>query len=123
MDKNKPQVLTQSEIEDVREKLMGTVDVAVTCEFFKALSDPTRICIVNALQLHRWLCVSDLALILNMSHSAVSHQLAYLRLNNLVKSRREGKRAYYALCDDHVEQVFAMAVSHVYEDEEHGDDE
>lgn len=121
MAKIKPQVLAEEEIEDVRERLMGAVDVAVTCEFFKALSDPTRISIVNALQLHRWLCVSDLALILNMSHSAVSHQLTYLRLNNLVKVKREGKRAYYALCDAHVEQVFAMAVSHIYEDEEHGD--
>ena len=92
--------------------------VDLIAEFFKALSDPTRIKIVNALQIHEWLCVSDLAAILGMSTSAVSHQLSYLRLNSLVRVKRSGKRAFYALDDEHVEQVFALTVSHINENEE-----
>ena len=53
-----------------------------------------------------------------MSTSAVSHQLSYLRLNSLVRVKRSGKRAFYALDDEHVEQVFALTVSHINENEE-----
>lgn len=110
-------------IEEVRSKMMPSDDVIVACEFFKALSDPTRVTIVDALQVHKWLCVTDLAEILGMSKSAISHQLCYLRLNNLVKVRREGRRMFYALCDSHVEQVFALMLSHIHEDEDHGTDD
>lgn len=105
-------------VQSVKQEMLPADDVDLAAEFFKALSDPTRINIVNALQIHKWLCVSDLAAILGMSKSAISHQLSYLRLNNLVRVRRDGKRAFYALSDSHVEQVFAMAVSHIGEKEE-----
>ncbi len=95
--------------------LLSEDDVEVISEFFKALADPTRVNIVNALQEREWLCVTDLAAVLGLTVSAISHQLCYLRMNKLVKVRREGKRMLYALCDDHVRQVFAMAVSHVKE--------
>ena len=90
-------------------------DTEVMAEFFKALSDPTRLSIVNALQLHEWLCVSDLVELLGMSKSALSHQLCYMRLNKLVGVTRDGRHVFYALDDDHVEQVFALALSHVNE--------
>ena len=77
-------------IESVKSQMLAPDDVDVTAEFFKALADPTRINIVNALQIHEWLCVTDLAEILGMTKSAVSHQLCYLRLNNLVMVKREG---------------------------------
>ena len=102
-------------IESVKSQMLAPDDVDVTAEFFKALADPTRINIVNALQIHEWLCVTDLAEILGMTKSAVSHQLCYLRLNNLVMVKREGQRVYYALCDEHVEKVFEMAISHIKE--------
>lgn len=105
-------------VQTLQQSLLDDDVVDLTAEFFKALSDPTRIRIVNALQLHEWLCVSDLAAILGMSKSAISHQLSYLRLNHLVRVKREGKRAFYALDDDHVKQVFALAVSHIAEQEE-----
>ncbi len=105
-------------VQQIGQELLDDDVVDLTAEFFKALADQTRIRIVNALQLHEWLCVSDLAAVLNMSKSAISHQLSYLRLNNLVRVRRDGKRAYYALDDEHVKQVFAMAVSHIAEKEE-----
>lgn len=112
--------LSEVSLKGVKERMLPTDDVMVACEFFKALSDPTRVSIVDALQVHEWLCVSDLAALLNMTRSAISHQLCYLRLNNLVKVRREGRRVFYALCDSHVEQVFAMAISHIHEDRGEG---
>ena len=99
----------------LREQMLEQDDVLVTAEFFKALSDPTRICIVNALQIHEWLCVTDLAELLGLTKSALSHQLSYLRLNKLVKVKRDGKRAFYALNDDHVKKVFDLAISHIRE--------
>lgn len=114
-------VTDQTLVARVKSDLLGEDDVELVAEFFKALADPTRLNIVNALQLHEWLCVSDLAAILGMSRSAISHQLSYLRLNDLVRVRRDGKRAFYALSDNHVKHVFAMAVEHISEgDENHG---
>ncbi len=103
------------DFEALRGQMLEQDDVLVTAEFFKALSDPTRIWIVNALQIHEWLCVSDLAELLGLTKSALSHQLSYLRLNKLVTVKRDGKRAYYALNDDHVKKVFALAISHIRE--------
>ncbi|MCR5537324.1 MAG: metalloregulator ArsR/SmtB family transcription factor [Succinivibrio sp.] len=103
------------DFEQLREQMLEQDDVLVTAEFFKALSDPTRICIVNALQIHEWLCVSDLAELLGLTKSALSHQLSYLRLNKLVTVKRDGKRAFYALNDDHVKKVFDLAISHIRE--------
>lgn len=114
--------ITDPELVDrIKGDLLGEDDIELVAEFFKALGDPTRLNIVNALMLHEWLCVSDLAAVLGMSRSAISHQLSYLRLNDLVRVRRDGKRAYYSLADGHVRHVFAMAVEHVSEsDENHG---
>lgn len=111
-------VTDQALVDKIKNDLLGVDDIELVAEFFKALSDPTRLNIVNALQLHEWLCVSDLAAILGMSRSAISHQLSYLRLNDLVRVRRDGKRAFYALSDNHVKHVFAMAVEHICEGDE-----
>ena len=99
----------------IREQMLAPDDILLTAEFFKALSDPTRLSIINALQLHEWLCVTDLAEILGMTKSAVSHQLCNMRMNKLVRVRREGQRIYYALNDVHVEQVCALAIDHIKE--------
>ncbi len=112
---NKDESLSGAEIAAVRNAMLPQDDVDVISEFFKALADPTRISIVDALQQHEWLCVSDLAEILEMTKSAVSHQLSNMRLNKLVRLKRDGKRVFYALNDDHVEKVFAMAVTHIHE--------
>ena len=61
------------------------------------------------------LCVCDIAVVLDMTKSAVSHQLKYLRQANLVKNRKEGKIVYYSLSDDHVKEIFEMAVEHLRE--------
>ena len=84
-------------------------------EFFKIMGDRTRFRILFALDKHE-LCVCDLAYLLEMSVSAVSHQLARLREGKLVKSRRDGKNVYYTIADDHVPQVLKGCVEHAVEE-------
>ncbi len=82
--------------------------------FFKIMGDPTRIKIINAL-LDNELCVCDIAEVMKMTHSAVSHQLRLLRETDLVKFRKEGKVVYYSLNDEHVEQIYELAKIHIIE--------
>lgn len=81
---------------------------------FTMFSDSTRLKIMNALFTSE-LNVSDIAYILQMSHSAISHQLSSLKKTKLVKSRKEGKMVYYSLADDHVKSIFKMAYEHIRE--------
>lgn len=81
-------------------------------EIFKVLSDPTRIRILSLLA-HQELCVSCIAQALNMTHSAISHQLRLLRSANLVKFTKDGKEVIYSLDDEHVLSLFAQALDHV----------
>ena len=105
--------LSDEQLDDVRQAILASDDALVMSEFFKALSDPTRINMVHAMLIHKWLCVGDLAKIVGLSKSAISHQLAYMRINKLVKVKREGRKAFYALDDSHVESLFALALSHI----------
>ncbi|HHW54931.1 MAG TPA: winged helix-turn-helix transcriptional regulator [Firmicutes bacterium] len=81
-------------------------------ETFKVLGDPTRIKILSALATEE-LCVCDLAAALELSVSAVSHQLRVLKGARLVKYRREGKNIFYSLDDEHVISLFRLALEHV----------
>ena len=82
--------------------------------FLKVVADPTRLSIVSAL-LIREMCVCDLAKLLGMEHSAVSHQLAVLRKSDIVRVRQEGKVKYYSLSDEHINTVFSVTFMHVNE--------
>ena len=84
-------------------------------DFFKAFSDKTRLRILAALVVSAELCVCDIASLLNMSQSAISHQLRFLKQARLVKSRKNGKTVYYALCDDHIQTILAQGIAHVQE--------
>lgn len=84
------------------------------CDFFKALSDPTRMRIVLTIS-NGEICVNDIAARINMTKSAVSHQLAYLKRLRLIKSRKEGKEVYYSLDDEHVNLLVNSAWEHVTE--------
>ncbi|MDY3369429.1 metalloregulator ArsR/SmtB family transcription factor [Zhenhengia yiwuensis] len=83
--------------------------------FFKVFSDPTRIKILSALFVSE-MCVCDLAAVLNMTHSAISHQLRTFKAAKLVKARKEGKVVYYSLADSHIQQIFHQGYEHVKED-------
>ncbi len=83
-------------------------------ELFKVFGDTTRIRILYAL-FEAELCVCDIAQILNMTQSAISHQLRVLKQARLVRNRREGKQIYYFLADDHVRTIIGQGMDHVNE--------
>lgn len=81
-------------------------------EFFKILGDTTRTKILFALDTNE-MCVCDIANVLNMSKSSISHQLGTLRRSGIVKCRKQGKEVYYMLDDNHVQKVFEIAKQHI----------
>ena len=83
-------------------------------ELFKIFGDSTRIKILYVL-LEAEMCVCDIAQLLNMNQSAISHQLRALKNARLVKARREGKTVFYALADDHVKTIIDQGLEHVLE--------
>ncbi len=101
-------------IESVRKMLIPGGQVNHLAELFKALGDPTRIRIMDALAKSEF-CVCDLVELLKLSQSATSHQLRVLRNNHLVKYRREGKMVYYSLDDSHVLALYREGIEHISE--------
>lgn len=85
-------------------------------ETYKLFGDPTRVRILYALSLSE-MCVCDLSALLEMSQSAISHQLRLLKAARLVSSRREGKVVYYSLDDDHVKLILNTGLVHIMEEE------
>lgn len=81
-------------------------------EFFKILGDQTRTKILFALDQNE-MCVCDIANVLGMTKSSISHQLAFLRRSGIVKCRKEGKEVYYMLDDDHVKELFEVGMEHI----------
>lgn len=103
---------------DIVNKVMPDMpDVSVLydlSDFFKVMGDSTRIRLLWALE-EAEMCVNDLAVLLDMTKSAVSHQLKILRITKLVKAEKRGKNVYYSLADEHVKIVLEMALDHVKE--------
>ena len=99
-------------VERVRSRMLPPAAVQRLAMTFKVLGDPTRIRVLDALSKDE-LCVCDLAVLLEMSSSAVSHQLRVLRDARLVKYRKEGKMAFYSLDDAHVLSLFEQGLEHV----------
>lgn len=83
-------------------------------DLFKIFGDPTRIRILSALGRHE-LCVCDIAELLGMTQSAISHQLRVLKQMELVKFRKEGKTVFYSLADSHVSTILEQGLDHVNE--------
>ena len=84
-------------------------------DFFKVFADSTRIKILYVLMCSE-MCVCDLAQILNMTQSAISHQLRTLKQMNLVRNRREGKTVFYSLADSHIKVILSQGLDHIEED-------
>ena len=101
-------------VEAVKKKMPEDNDLYDLSDFFKVLGDSTRSKIIWALDEHE-MCVCDLAVLLGMTKSAISHQLRSLREANLVTNRREGKNVFYSLADDHVKQIFEKGLEHIRE--------
>jgi ArsR family transcriptional regulator len=98
----------------LRAGLLSEASVAALAETFKALGDTTRVRILDALS-RREFCVQDLADLLGLTQSAVSHQLRLLRSMRLVRTRRDGRQIFYALDDDHIVRLFEQGLEHVEE--------
>ena len=101
-------------VRKIRSALVTPDNVQGLADTFSALGDPTRVRILDALS-HGELCVCDLAAVLSLSQSAVSHQLRLLRSIRLVKPRREGRIVFYALDDQHIMSIFKQTLQHVEE--------
>ncbi len=98
----------------VETKLADGTHIHELAETFKLLGDPTRLNIILALK-EAELCVCDLATLLGVTRSAISHQLRLLKNLRLVKYRRQGKIAYYSLLDSHIYDLLEVALEHVRE--------
>lgn len=108
------QSVHESAVESVRRQLPPDELLYDLAELFKIFGDSTRIKILYAL-LEEELCVCDIARLMDVSQSAVSHQLRVLKASKLVKFRREGKTVYYSLADDHVIRILSQGMEHIEE--------
>lgn len=107
-------VIHKDVVERVRESIPEEEVLYDLAELFKVFGDSTRIKILCAL-FEAEMCVCDIASLLNITQSAISHQLRVLKSNRLVKYRREGKVVYYSLDDDHIKHIFDAGLSHISE--------
>lgn len=108
------EVIHADVVDAVRGKMPEEYVLYDLADFFKVLGDSTRAKIIWALDEHE-MCVCDLAVLLNMTKSAISHQLRSLRQANLVKYRKKGKVVFYSLLDDHVKDIFEKGLEHIKE--------
>ena len=101
-------------VKAVAEKLPDEELLYDVAELFKVFGDSTRVRIICAL-FESEMCVCDIAGVLNMTQSAISHQLRVLKQARLVKYRREGKTVFYSLADGHIQTIFNQAFEHIME--------
>lgn len=101
-------------VNEVKKRMPKEDELYDLSDFFKVVGDSTRVKIIWALDENE-MCVCDIAVLLNMTKSAISHQLRTLKQANLVKFRREGKVVYYSLKDDHVKDIFEKGMEHIKE--------
>ncbi len=104
-------MLQKDQLKETPERVIDDATAAGLAETFQALSDPNRVRLISALQ-DGDLAVGDLADLLGMTQSAVSHQLRLLRNLHLVKYRKEGRTVYYSLDDDHIHDLFQRGLEH-----------
>ncbi|HEY5555823.1 metalloregulator ArsR/SmtB family transcription factor [Acetobacterium sp.] len=109
-------VIHEDIVNQVKEKMPEEETLYDLADLFKVFGDSTRIKILWALD-EAEICVCDIAFLLNMTQSAISHQLRILKQANLVKNRKEGKIVFYSLNDEHVKQIFNQGLIHIKEDQ------
>ena len=105
-------IIHEDLVEDTINKMTDDDLLNELSDFFKILGDTTRIKILYALDQNE-LCVCDIANVLGMSKSSISHQLATLKKNGIVKCKKIGKEVFYMLDDEHVQQVFEVGKEHI----------
>ena len=123
MDRKNPDVceiyyVNEDHVRSARRALSPEREILSLAETFKTLGDPTRVKVLQALSVEE-LCVCDLAKLLGISESAISHQLRVLRNKKLVRYRKEGKMTFYSLDDEHIDVLMKVALQHVREEVDH----
>ena len=113
-DLDRCQVTHHHQLEYLKNRMPSQQEMEAAAELFKVFGDSTRIRILYAL-FEAELCVGDMAQLLGLSQTAVSHQLRVLKTNKLVRCRREGKSIFYSLADDHVRRIINQGLEHVGE--------
>lgn len=108
------QVIHEDAVSDVKARLHAPELRVELADFYKAFADGTRVGILSSLAI-RELCVCDIAAILGLNQSAVSHQLRILKQSRLIKSRKQGKSVYYSLNDDHIQKILQTGLEHILE--------
>ena len=101
-------------LKEIDEKMPPEEELSDLAEFFKVFGDSTRLKILYVL-LSAEMCVYDIAAVLGMSQSAMSHQLLVLKQMDLVKNRREGKTIFYSLADSHIVTILSQGLDHIEE--------
>ena len=114
MEENTFIYVDEETLQKVDEKMPPEEELQDLAEFFKVFGDVTRLKILNVL-LCSEMCVYDIAAVLGMSQSAISHQLRVLKQMDLVKNRREGKTIFYALADNHISTILKQGLDHIEE--------
>ena len=110
-------IIHKDVVNNTKNKMLSDKMFNKVSTFFKVVGDATRLKILYALD-NNEMCVCDIANLLNMTKSSISHQLKLLKDNGLVKSRKSGKEVYYMLDDEHVSNVVEIACVHVIHKEE-----
>lgn len=114
MDENMYINVDEKMLKVIDEKMPPEEELQDLAEFFKVFGDATRLKILYVL-LSAEMCVYDIAAVLNMSQSAISHQLRVLKQMDLVKNRREGKTVLYSLADGHIVTILSQGLDHIEE--------
>ncbi len=104
----------QDTVQKVMKKMPGEETIEELADFYKVFGDATRVKILCVL-LEAEMCVCDLAALLKMTQSAISHQLRILKQMKLVKSRRDGKTVFYSLADSHIQTIISQGMEHIME--------
>lgn len=107
-------VIHEDVVQTVKRDLPPNESIFSVSGLFRVLGEETRLNIICALGISE-MCVCDIAALLSMSSSAISHQLRILKESKIIKSRREGKVVYYSLADEHIEKLLKIAFEHVTE--------
>lgn len=99
-------------VNEVKDKMLSDLTYEKVADFFKIIGDTTRCKIVSALS-NSEMCVGDIANVLSMTKSSISHQLTKMKESGVVKARKKGKEVYYSLDDEHVAEIFMLTVEHM----------
>jgi ArsR family transcriptional regulator, lead/cadmium/zinc/bismuth-responsive transcriptional repressor len=114
IDKCDCPMIHEEVVRAVQNRMPDEENLLDLADLFKVFGDSTRVKILCAL-FESEMCVCDIAALLEMTKSAISHQLRILKESNLIKNRRDGKVVYYSLNDDHVKNIFDQGLAHVSE--------